>query len=156
MVFKQALSGAEFLAKALRAAHAAGHIFPGYAAAEAAHESGWGKSRLAIECNNLFGQKAGHTSREYPTKSLPTHECVNEELAPTTAEWPCFPDRETCFRERMNLLRALPRYALVLDAMFGESFIKIVSLSWATDPKRGEKVMQIFNAHRDVLEGATA
>ena len=46
-----------FLRQASAAARAAGHIFPDYAACEAALESTWGQSRLAREANNLFGQK---------------------------------------------------------------------------------------------------
>ncbi len=46
-----------FLRQASAAARAAGHIFPDYAACEAALESTWGRSRLAREANNLFGQK---------------------------------------------------------------------------------------------------
>ncbi|HZU08351.1 MAG TPA: glucosaminidase domain-containing protein, partial [Pseudacidobacterium sp.] len=49
-----------FLQKAYQAAAAAGHIFPEYAACEAALESGWGLSHLATEANNLFGQKQAH------------------------------------------------------------------------------------------------
>ncbi len=47
----------EFLSKACAAARSAGHIFPEYAACEAALESGWGMSGLAQKANNLFGQK---------------------------------------------------------------------------------------------------
>ena len=46
-----------FLRQAAAAAHTAGHIFPAYAACEAALESTWGQSRLARQANNLFGQK---------------------------------------------------------------------------------------------------
>jgi hypothetical protein len=62
----------DFLLKACEAARTAGHVFPEYAACEAALESAWGMSRLAVEANNLFGQKQSHPplgeSLDLPTK----------------------------------------------------------------------------------------
>lgn len=47
-------------------------IYPSIAMAQAILESGWGKSKLAVESNNLFGIKAGSNwtgkKRNYPTK----------------------------------------------------------------------------------------
>ena len=53
-----------FLDKASAAATKAAHPFPRMAAAEAALESGYGLSGLAIEDNNLFGMKQ-HIHPEY-------------------------------------------------------------------------------------------
>jgi flagellum-specific peptidoglycan hydrolase FlgJ len=143
----------EFLTKALQAANDAGHIWPGYAAAESALESGWGNSRLAQDCNNLFGQKSGHTSTQYPQKAMPTHEWVKGKLVPATAYWPVFPDWKTCFAERMNLLQSMPKtYGAALAANSGPDFVVEVSKAWATDPLRAKKVLDTYMAHRDVLE----
>jgi flagellum-specific peptidoglycan hydrolase FlgJ len=140
-----------FLVAAKMAARVAGHIWPEYAAAEAALESGWGNSTLAVKANNLFGQKAGHTTKAYPSISLPTHEWVAGKLVPATAEWPMFPDWPTCFLERMNLLHALPVYALALQATTGDDYVRLVSAKWATDPQRAVKVLDIFLHHQDIL-----
>ncbi len=68
----------EFLTKAATAARAAGHLFPEYAACEAALESGWGMSHLAAEANNLFGQKQAHPPLAgTDTVSLPTREYLH-------------------------------------------------------------------------------
>lgn len=56
----------EFLQQAASAARRAGHIFPEYAACEAALESAWGHSELAREANNLFGQKQAHRRSPAP------------------------------------------------------------------------------------------
>ena len=62
----------DFLSRAFEAARGAGHVFPEFAACEAALESAWGTSRLALEANNLFGQKQSHPplgeSLNVPTK----------------------------------------------------------------------------------------
>ena len=112
-----------FLRQASAAARAAGHIFPDYAACEAALESTWGRSRLAREANNLFGQKQsadgqsgiatlGATARFL---ALPTQEFLHGRWVTVTAHWARFADQAACFRARMALLRRLehsyPAYA---------------------------------------------
>lgn len=151
----------EFLAKAVAAARAAGHIWPEYAACEAALESGWGKSRLCQLGNNLFGQKTGFSSTEWPTIDLPTKENVdldhdgvvepNEVVSVKKCGWAKFPDWETCFRERMELLKRSSLYKKALAATTGEKFIEEVSKVWATDPNRGAKVLATLRAHKKAL-----
>ncbi|MGB7199797.1 MAG: glucosaminidase domain-containing protein, partial [Acidobacteriaceae bacterium] len=67
-----------FLSRAYRAAQAAHHIFPAFAACEAALESGWGRSQLAMEANNLFGQKQSHPPLAgTETIAMPTREFLH-------------------------------------------------------------------------------
>lgn len=144
----------EFLPKALTAAHAAQHIFPAYAACEAAEESAWGESQLAKKYNNLFGEK--HPRGDgYETVSLPTHEVIHGKTVAATALWPIFPDWNTSFRERMHRLTALasvyPEYALALSAIDGEDFVREVSKRWSTDPHRADKVLAIYHRHGELL-----
>jgi flagellum-specific peptidoglycan hydrolase FlgJ len=139
-----------FLPKAIQAAEESGHIWPEYAACEAALESAWGESQLAKKGNNLFGEKNPKGSG-YPTMELPTFEFINGQRIRTTAIWPCFPDWRTSFVERMNVLRRLapffPHYGNALAAPDGETFVIEVSKTWATDPDRAAKVLQIHNKH---------
>ena len=139
-----------FLAKAAAAARAAGHIYPEYAACEAALESGWGNSVLALEANNLFGQKQSHPPRG-ASLSLPTREYLHGAWVTVTAQWMTFADWGACFAERMQLLRTLaaeyPDYRAALAAAGGEEFIKQVSKSWSTDPERAEKVLAVYRRH---------
>jgi flagellum-specific peptidoglycan hydrolase FlgJ len=144
-----------FLRQASAAARAAGHIFPDYAACEAALESTWGQSRLAREANNLFGQKQ---SEEAPSGiaaagvlTMPTQEFLHGRWVTVTAHWACFVDQAACFRARMALLLRLehsyPTYARALAATTGETFIEEVSRAWSTDPQRAQKVLAIYRQH---------
>jgi flagellum-specific peptidoglycan hydrolase FlgJ len=146
----------EFLRKASDAAKAAGHIFPDYAACEAALESGWGMSRLAADANNLFGQKQSHPALAgTETVSLPTREYLHGAWTMVQAEWVRFSGWQACFTERMNLLRSLhgayPHYAAALAAKTGEEFISEVSKSWSTDPQRAGKVLSIYDTHHQAF-----
>src|ERR1700761_5944697 len=76
--WEDGMSEAEFLAKAVAAAKAAGHVWPEYAACEAALESAWGGSELAVQANNLFGQKQAHLPLAgTETLTLPTREYLH-------------------------------------------------------------------------------
>ncbi len=44
------------------------HVNAVFLASVAAHESGWGKSKLAIERNNLFGIKSGDSYKRFSSK----------------------------------------------------------------------------------------
>lgn len=129
-------------------ARKSGHIFPEAAACEAALESNWGKSRLAIEDRNLFGTKQ-HRHAVYGTHILPTREYDNGEWITINSSWVSYPDYVSCFVDRMGtLLRlasVLPHYANALDAPDAETYIREVSASWATDPDRGSKVLAIYH-----------
>lgn len=144
----------EFLQKAKQAAMNIGQQWPGYVAAEAALESAWGASQLYLKGNNAFGMKQ-HVVAVYETLDLPTKEYVNGQWITAVAHWVKYPDIETCFRDRQaTLLRLAPmikNYELALAASSGEDFVRFVSLSWSTDPERGQKVMDIYNAHPEVL-----
>jgi flagellum-specific peptidoglycan hydrolase FlgJ len=141
-----------FLRHASAAARAAGHIFPDYAACEAALESTWGQSRLAREANNLFGQKQSAEGIDgISALALPTQEFVHGQWVTVMAHWARFADQPTCFRARMALLRRLqhsyPAYARALAAATGEVFIEEVSRAWSTDPQRAAKVLAIHRQH---------
>ena len=141
-----------FLRQATRAATAAGHIFPGYAACEAALESNWGQSRLAREAQNLFGQQQSTPPMAGTlTVALPTQEFVRGAWTTVAANWACFRTQEACFRARMALLErarhAYPAYDRALRATTGEQFVEEVSRAWSTDPARAAKVLAIHRQH---------
>ena len=155
----------QFFPLAIQAARAGGHIFPAYAACEAAEESAWGASQLCLRANNLFGQKAPlnpPADWAYPVLSLPTHEwnAAAGRLEPATADWPIFPDWATSFRERFALLNRLSyrysNYAMALAATTGEQFVICVSKTWASDPQRGDNVLAIYAQHQALLESLDA
>jgi hypothetical protein len=97
-----------FLRQASAAAHQSGHIFPEYAACEAALESNWGQSRLAREANNLFGQKQSANDNDgAATIAMPTQEFLRGRWFTVVAHWARFADQAACFRARMALLHRL-------------------------------------------------
>jgi flagellum-specific peptidoglycan hydrolase FlgJ len=140
----------QFLDKASAAAHQATHPFPRMAAAEAALESGYGLSGLAIEDNNLFGMKQ-HIHPLYGTASLPTKEFENGEWVSVVAEWVKYPDWPTCFFDRLTTLTRLshvyPHYEAALQATDAETYVREVSQTWSTDPARADKVLAIYQQY---------
>ena len=144
----------EFLPRAVAAARAAQHIFPEYAACEAALESAWGGSELAVRAHNLFGQKQSHPPQG-GSLALPTREFLHGAWVTVAAEWMLFEDWTACFAQRMALLRRLsvewPHYRAALDAQSGKAFVIAVSKSWSTDPERAQKVLEIYARHFAVL-----
>lgn len=148
-----------FLSRAYRAAQAAHHIFPAFAACEAALESGWGRSQLAVEANNLFGQKQSHPPLAgTETIAMPTREYLHGHWLTVSANWAKFADWSECFRARMEVLerlsRAYPHYAAALKAANGEQYVTAVSQSWSTDPERAGKVLEVYDAHTEVFTQA--
>lgn len=147
----------EFLIAAAVAAKSANHIFPAMAACEAALESSWGTSKLAVEANNLFGSKQ-QAHPIYAGIHLPTREFLNHVWVTVEAAWVKYPDWQTCFRERMNTLKRLSgsyaHYAAALKAAMPEVYAQEVSRSWSTDPERAEKCIEIYHAHLDILQAA--
>ncbi len=142
----------EFLLKAFEAAIKAKHIFPDYAAAESALESAWGKSKLAIQGNNLFGRKQSAKNPVFDTIDFPTKEFFHGAWETVPAHWVKYPDWASCFDDRMALLRRLSSlYGPALEALNGEDFVRLVSEHWATDPNRADKVLSIYQMHKDDL-----
>lgn len=142
----------EFLLRAAQAARQAGHLFPEYAACEAALESAWGESRLAREGNNLFGQKQAHPPLPGTgTLSIETREFLHGHWVTVPAHWVRFADWAGCFRARMavleNLRHAYPAYAAALAAASGPEFVEHVSVHWSTDPDRARKVLAVHASH---------
>ncbi len=141
-----------FLARAYQAARTAHHVFPELAACEAALESGWGRSKLAVEANNLFGQKQSHPAvAGTETLSMPTREFLHGHWMTVVASWAKFAGWDECFAARMALLKRLsrdfPHYQEALDASTAEQYVLAVSQSWSTDPERAGKVLSIYDAH---------
>jgi flagellum-specific peptidoglycan hydrolase FlgJ len=138
----------QFLNKAIRQATQSGHIFPEIAGCEAALESGYGRSALAIQANNLFGMKAHVQEWSGETISIPTREFLDHGWVMVQADWVKYADWAECFLDRMATLKRCapiyPHYQAALDASNYIVYINEVSKSWSTDPERAAKVIHIF------------
>jgi flagellum-specific peptidoglycan hydrolase FlgJ len=140
----------KFLDAATKAAEGASHAFPRMAACEAAEESRFGTSLLATQDNNLFGMKQ-HRHAIYGTHSLPTKEFQNGEWVTVAANFLSYPSWAACFQDRMVTLLRLaavyPHYGAALAAKDAETYVREVSATWSTDPRRAEKVLAIFHQY---------
>lgn len=149
----------EFLTRARAAAQNSSHPFPDYAACEAALESNYGRSQLAIQGNNLFGRKQS-INPIYETLDMHTQEFLNGEWVSVIAHWVKYPDWATCFTDRVATLHRLagtyPHYARALAAPDGETFVREVSQTWSTDPNRADKVLAIYEANQQALQEQAA
>jgi flagellar protein FlgJ len=118
------------------------------AACEAAAESGYGTSGLAKRDLNLFGMKQ-HVHPIYGTENIPTKEFLHGDWVVVEASWVKYPSYEACFDDRMNTLIRLkntyPAYAHALMATDPFTYVTDVSETWSTDPKRAEKIIQIYH-----------
>jgi flagellum-specific peptidoglycan hydrolase FlgJ len=127
----------QFLDRATAEAVKANHPFPQMAACEAALESSWGHSEIAIEDNNLFGTKQ-HKHPIYLTHNVPTREFEKGQWEVVDAAWIHYPDWHSCFADRLATLQrlsnALPHYKAALEAQDPRSYAIQVSDSWSTDP----------------------
>ncbi len=134
----------------------AGHPFPEAAACEAALESAYGKSYLAVHGLNLFGMKQ-HKQPLFETLTLPTREATgkkdllgNPVFETIQAPFIKYPSLKDCFADRLATLERLApepgftRYKIALNATTPEGFVTNVSLKWSTDPNRGAKVLAIL------------
>jgi flagellum-specific peptidoglycan hydrolase FlgJ len=142
-------------------ARASQHIFPGIAACEACLETAWLTSDLGKNYKNLFGQKCpmvgGMPSPPAGVLkvSMPTQEWDGAKYVTVRACFLWFTSFADAFTHRMALLQGAairyPNYAEALHASTPTDFVTAVSKTWSTDPLRAQKVLQIFNAHQDVL-----
>lgn len=131
-------------------AREAKHVFPEMAACEAALESAFGRSALAVQGKNLFGTKQ-HKHHLFDTLVLPTREFNKETKEWETdgnAAWVKYPTLKDCFEDRMATLKRLapkyPHYAKALAAKDAIEYVREVSQTWATDPRRGEHVLMVY------------
>lgn len=136
-----------FVQTAAEMARAAAHVFPEMAACEAALESAYGRSLLAIQDKNLFAMKA-HGHPRFGTAVLPSREFENGEWKTLDEVWMKYESWDECFQDRMQTLIRLapyyPHYAHALDASDAETYVREVSATWSTDPNRAQKVLAIY------------
>ena len=138
-------------------AKASQHIWPAMAACEACLETGWLSDELGKDYNNVFGRKVSvGAENPYQQVRLPTKEDIGDRVVSIWATFVWYPSKAESFTDRMALLERLqdtyPDYKAALHAATPEDYISSVSAKWSTDPDRGKKVLQIYHAHKDILQ----
>jgi flagellar protein FlgJ len=131
----------EFIAMATAAA-ATGKYPTGITVAQAALESAWGNSQLALKANNYFGIKA-HGDAE--SIAMLTTEVVNGKSVKLVARFAAYPDMVACFADRDRIITQLACYQDArANASDPELFARCLARHWATDPKYAEKLLKIY------------
>jgi len=117
--------------------------------AQAAHESGWGNSGLAVRANNLFGIKAGR-SYKGRTIDLKTWEVMNGvRIDNVSATWRCYPDYLACVKDYAGIIARSRYFQAALERVDdSDAFLRCLlpapgKPGWATDPAYFEKVRAV-------------
>lgn len=124
-------------------------IPPQFLVAQAALESGWGRSEIrgtdGAGSYNLFGVKAGK-SWTGSTVDATTTEYVNGEAQQTVVRFRAYGSYEEAFRDYASMLRSNPRYGGVIGSQDGTEFAKgLQRAGYATDPTYADKLARIIN-----------
>lgn len=115
--------------------------------AEAALESGWGKSRLAIDGHNLFGVKAD-ASWHGDVLTMNTRECIKGQWVMVQARWRKYADWLACIDDHAAFLLTNARYREAFTCRNVTAFTQAVAAAgYATDPDYAGKILAVIRAH---------
>lgn len=141
----------EFVATMLPMAKAAAArigIDPKYLVAQAALETGWGKSVMRAEdgssSHNLFGIKAGQSWQGGQARAI-TSEFRDGAMVKETAQFRSYSSYQDSFHDLVTLLQSNDRYKeVVKSADNPEQFVReLQKAGYATDPAYASKISQI-------------
>ncbi|WP_323146405.1 flagellar assembly peptidoglycan hydrolase FlgJ [Pseudomonas marginalis] len=141
----------EFVATMLPMAKAAAArigIDPKYLVAQAALETGWGKSVMRAEdgssSHNLFGIKAGQSWQGGQARAI-TSEFRDGAMVKETAQFRSYDSYQDSFHDLVTLLQSNDRYKdVVKSADNPEQFVReLQKAGYATDPAYASKISQI-------------
>jgi hypothetical protein len=161
----------------MRAAAAARHPFPEYAACEAAYETNFGASPQFVKGHSCFNtlQRA---KPMYRTMNVVYWKTINGKNVQQVSLYMAFPDEETSFAFRLTMLNTGGMYYEALHAKTGAEFVRTVSGQWkasmapadgktifefadgafefvaprwAMSPGRAAAVLAIYEANEDVF-----
>jgi len=123
-------------------------VDPRYLVAQAALETGWGKSVMRAQdgssSHNLFGIKAGTSWKGDSARAI-TSEFRNGEMVKETAEFRSYDSYKDSFHDLVTLLQTNNRYQeVVKSADNPEQFVReLQKAGYATDPAYASKISQI-------------
>ena len=121
-------------------------IDPRIVIAQAALESGWGKS---VKGNNLFGIKSHGQAGSI---DVATHEVMNGQRVAIIDQFRAYESYDDSVRGYGDFLKENPRYQRMLDAKtLEEQIAELGKSGYATDPEYADKVAAIATSKR--LEG---
>ncbi|MCF5509796.1 glucosaminidase domain-containing protein, partial [Pseudomonas sp. PA-3-6H] len=121
---------------------------PKYLVAQAALETGWGKSVMRAEdgssSHNLFGIKAGQSWQGGQARAI-TSEFRDGAMVKETAQFRSYSSYQDSFHDLVTLLQSHDRYKeVVKSADNPEQFVReLQKAGYATDPDYASKISQI-------------
>jgi flagellar protein FlgJ len=127
-------------------------VDPKHVVAQAALETGWGRSPIG---NNYFGIKGG-TSWQGASTQAATREYVNGEAQVMSDKFRAYASAEESVRDYVRLLGSSPRYAAALGtgsdtAAFAEG---LRAGGYATDPHYATKLQSVVQVVNGMLPAA--
>ncbi|MHC8315521.1 flagellar assembly peptidoglycan hydrolase FlgJ [Pseudomonas sp. LB3P31] len=123
-------------------------VDPRYLVAQAALETGWGKSVMRAQdgssSHNLFGIKASSNWKGDSARAI-TSEFRNGEMVKETAQFRSYDSYKDSFHDLVTLLQSNDRYQdVVKSADNPEQFVReLQKAGYATDPAYASKISQI-------------
>jgi peptidoglycan hydrolase FlgJ len=123
-------------------------VDPRYLVAQAALETGWGKSVMRAQdgssSHNLFGIKASSNWKGDSARAI-TSEFRNGAMVKETAEFRSYASYKDSFHDLVTLLQSNSRYQEVLKSADNpEQFVReLQKAGYATDPNYANKISQI-------------
>lgn len=123
-------------------------VDPRYLVAQAALETGWGKSVMRAQdgssSHNLFGIKASSNWKGDSARAI-TSEFRNGAMVKETAEFRSYASYKDSFHDLVTLLQSNNRYQEVLKSADNpEQFVReLQKAGYATDPNYANKISQI-------------
>lgn len=141
----------EFLQKAYAAARASGHVWPIHAACEAAHDSDFGTTELAINANNIFNLRA---PAKFPSQMAA--QIYVQTVSGRQYDWLKFRDWTQCFATRMEKLRRFGIYYQAIRAKTATHYVTEISRVWSSNPGRPAFVFALAAALTPTLDDREA
>lgn len=136
-------------------------VDPRYLVAQAALETGYGKSVMrqqdGTSSHNLFGIKTGSTWTGAQARAI-TSEFRNGEMVKETAEFRSYDSYQDSFHDLVTLLQSNNRYQDVLKSADNpEQFVReLQKAGYATDPNYASKISQIAKQMKNYANYASA
>ncbi|WP_095169999.1 flagellar assembly peptidoglycan hydrolase FlgJ [Pseudomonas sp. Irchel 3H3] len=136
-------------------------VDPRYLVAQAALETGYGKSVMRAadgsSSHNLFGIKTGSTWKGAQARAI-TSEFRNGEMVKETAEFRSYASYQDSFHDLVTLLQSNNRYQEVLKSADNpEQFVReLQKAGYATDPNYASKISQIAKQMKSYENYASA
>jgi N-acetylmuramoyl-L-alanine amidase len=152
----------ERYAQAAQAACVGTGYFASVMLAQAALETGWGKSQLSELHNNFFGIKAGSSWTGKTVTMRTKEQNKNGSVYYENAVFRKYDTPEDSFRDRINFLNSKKRYELVRKANTPKQQIQAIKdAGYATDVSYVSKIMLIIDANNfvswdKIIQTATA